>query len=343
MPIWETVAPLLPMSSLPNREHRVGPHVWLRATPDWLKREREFLSRDTGFYRSYDADACLTTVVEAEGLGAPDDRLGTKKPNDLVSCELLRIANLSLWLARPSPLHIAFAVTAEPNPAPSGSVIRTRSIERIYPHPEYETAKLSSHSLGTADAFASSICRLHRPSSVWQAIRFVWLALTQELWEARYINLWIAIESLFGPKDGRDVSKRLSKRVACFFNSDHLEAVRAYNAVLRSYALRCTVAHGDWDPQLDMAAASSSMLRLEGIALTALRKILGNPTLIETFSGPDRNRYLDSLAHDFRPSSEIRTPGPSELSSASKAEGLAGGTRISNSVRWTHGGSSSTG
>ena len=44
---------------------------------------------------------------------------------------------------------------------------------------------------------------------------------------------------------------------------------------------------------------SESMLTSEGIVLTALRRILGDPELIAKFRSSSRDGYLDDLAKGF--------------------------------------------
>lgn len=104
------------------------------------------------------------------------------------------------------------------------------SLEPIRPHENYAEASLRPNDLLMADTLATAIQKLPHPSSVWTAIRFLWLALTQQdVWESRYVSLWVAIEALFGPENRMSITKALSARVARFLNSDLKEARVAYN------------------------------------------------------------------------------------------------------------------
>ncbi len=300
--LWESVAPIVPLCALPNRVSPIGPGVTLDTVPPWFKRERQYAEKDFGKREAFSAEACLRATFEADGLGAPClGPGGRERKNHEVSWELIRIANLALWLARPSALHLELVVTAEPEPSPRGSAIIAGSLESIRPHENYAEASLKCRDLAMADKLATSIQKLNHPSSVWTATRFLWLALTEEVWETRYVNLWVAIEALFGPESGRDVSKKLRMRVAKFLNTDNREAEVARELVRKGYAWRSAAVHGSRFASLNSADASDLMLTTEGIVLTTLRKVLSEEALTIEFCSPSRDIYLDALTKGFQP------------------------------------------
>jgi hypothetical protein len=216
-----------------------------------------------------------------------------------VSWERIRIANLALWLARPSGLHVEVVVTTEPQPGPGGTAISGRLLESIRPHERYAGASLTLNNVQTADRLATAIQELPRPSSVWTATRFLWLALTEELWETRYVNLWVAIEALFGPENRERIAKKLRTRVARFLNADDKEALVAQEIVKAGYDLRSAAIHGSRLTKRTESEMSESLLMSEGIILTALRKILSDPELVAKFCSASRDGYLDDLAKGF--------------------------------------------
>jgi hypothetical protein len=264
--------------------------VTLEAVPDWFKREREHAKEYFGTRELSSSEACLKSTIHSEGLGT----------NCEASWELIRIANLALWLARPSSLHVRLVIAAEPEPSPGGSVIRAGSIESIRPNEKYAGASLKWEHLVMADKLASAIQGLPHPGSVWTAVRFLWLALTEELWEIRYINLWVAIEALFGPEDRRHVTEKVSKRVARFLNSDDQDARIGYQLVKEGYGWRSAAVHGSRLASLNSTKASEIMLIAEGIVLTSLRKILLDPAVIEKFCPASRDSFLTALARGFK-------------------------------------------
>ncbi len=298
--IWESVAPIVPMSALPNRVSPLGTGVVLDAVPDWFKEERQFAAIEFGKRESLMSDFCLKAKFEAEGLGELCEGPGGKlRKNDEVSRERIRMSNLALWLARPSGLHVELVVTKEPEPGPGGTAIRGNTLESIRPRQQYAGAGLTLRDVAAADRLATAIQSVPHPSSVWTAVRFLWLALTEELWETRYVNLWIAIEALFGPEDRFNIGEKLRKRVAKFLNDDDAEAVTARDMVYHGYDLRSATLHGGRLESRTAEEVDHLMLVSEGIALTALRKVLGDPALIRTFCSPSRNAYLDALTKEF--------------------------------------------
>ena len=301
--VWESVAPLAPFSALPNRVSPIGPGVTLDSVPPWFKRERPYAERNFGKREALSAEACLKASFQADGLGALVPAPGGKaRPNHEMSWELVRIASLALWLARPSALHIELVITAEPEPSRGGSAIMASSLEPIRPHENYAEASLRPDDLLMADRLATAIQKLPHPSSVWTAIRFLSLALTQQdVWESRYVSLWVAIEALFGPENRKPIKKALSERVAKFLNSDNKEARVAHKLVREGYRWRSAAVHGSQLDSLSSVQAYNLPLEAEGIVLTSLRKILLDPVLITKFCSASRDGYLDGLTKGFRP------------------------------------------
>jgi len=288
------------MSALPNRVSPIGTGVVLDAVPDWFKDERQFAAVEVGKRESLMSEICLKAKFEAEGLGELCEAPGGKlRKNHEASWERIRIANLALWLARPSGLHVELAVTKEPEPGPGGTAIRGKTLESIRPRQRYAAARLAVKDLVAADILATAIQRVPHPSSAWTAVRFLWLALTEALWETRYVNLWIAIEALFGPDERSDIAKKLRKRVAKFLNDDDAEAFTARDMVDEAYDLRCAAVHGSKLGNRSAEEVERMTLESEGIILTALRKILVDPTLLKTFCSTSRDEYLNALTNGF--------------------------------------------
>ena len=298
--LWESVAPILPTKALPNRVSRIGPGVILDAIPAWFKGERQYAEKEFGKREAFSSQACLRATLEGDGLGELCAGPGGKQgKNHEVSWERIRIANLALWLARPSALHVELVVTTEPEPGPGGTAISGRFLESIRPHERYAGASLTVNNVETADRLATAIQQLPRPSSVWTATRFLWLALTEELWETRYVNLWVAIEALFGPENRERIGRKLRTRVARFLNDDDREALVARDIVKVGYDLRSAAVHGNRLATRTEPEMPDSMLMSEGIVLTTLRKILTDPELVTKFCSPSRDGYLDGLAKGF--------------------------------------------
>jgi len=129
---------------------------------------------------------------------------------------------------------------------------------------------------------------------VWTALNTLWIALYQQWLEQAYLFLWIALEALFGPADGRKVKRRLSRRIASFLGTDKRSVGQLREKVKHGYACRCEVAHGMRLDELE----KKGQLRLyeaQGLIRDALKKILLDPNWVRKISGKDRERHLDKL------------------------------------------------
>jgi len=297
------------MTALPNRVSPVGPGVVLDAVPRWFQEERKFAMVEFGKREAFFAEACLKATFEGEALGEMSEGPGGKQgKNHEVSWERIRVGNLALWLARQSALHVELVITKEPEPGPGASAMSGRFLETIRPRNRYSGVSLTSEDVVSADRLATAIQKVPRPSPVWTATRFLWLALTEELWETRYVNLWVAIEALFGPEDRHEIGMKLRKRVAKFLNEDDKDAVIGRDMVDDGYEWRSAAVHGSRFAGLTTAKGEDLMLISEGIVLTSLRKILSDPDLLSAFCSPSRDAFLDRLTRGFpdRPRPRVR-------------------------------------
>ncbi len=62
--------------------------------------------------------------------------------------------------------------------------------------------------------------------------------------EDRLIDMWIALESLFAPDGGSEISYRISLRIAAFLGSTPDERKDVFDIIRHSYAWRSAVVHG---------------------------------------------------------------------------------------------------
>ncbi len=97
---------------------------------------------------------------------------------------------------------------------------------RLAAHKEYMNHKLKSSDFKLASSLLMRIVGVKRPSAVWVALYSLWTALIDKTWEVRYLFLWIALEGLFGPDDSREMTFRLSQRLALFLGTNPVESNR---------------------------------------------------------------------------------------------------------------------
>jgi hypothetical protein len=125
-------------------------------------------------------------------------------------------------------------------------------------------------------------------------------ALGETSWTLRFLLLWIALECLFGPADAREITFRLSQRVALSLESDPADVRVLFEKIKESYAWRSKVVHGLRLAKLDEEKARYLLVDLESFARRSLLMILEDDSKASTFDGEERERFLDGLAFGKR-------------------------------------------
>jgi hypothetical protein len=134
-----------------------------------------------------------------------------------------------------------------------------------------------------------------RETALFNAFRATWAALQMAIQPVRYALLWIALESLFGPEDGREMTFRLSQRIAMFLAPDRGAARALFGAVKDAYGFRSKIVHGKWQRDSD---AMERLADIERWTRTALLRLLQQAELRAIFSGrKTRETYLDALPY----------------------------------------------
>jgi hypothetical protein len=216
-------------------------------------------------------------------------------------------ATLALWLARPTHLTLVAAFHAghdDDHPATHGWVPHCwQSAERLRPHPEYHKAAMTRSDLELAKRLLGGLCAEPFPPDLRSALVSLWSALTDHWVEGRYIQLWVALEALFGNSSPGETTYRLAHRLAMFLGQDGEHRDRIYRDAIQGYRLRSKVVHGHRLREDELSAHSASVWRSEELLRTALAKILTSPSLLKSFARKTREPFLDSLV--FRGSPEL--------------------------------------
>ncbi len=93
----------------------------------------------------------------------------------------------------------------------------------ICPLPEYESAELKIEDFVAAGDLARALRTLGVQGTLRAATQAATRAITETGWTLRFLILWLVIESLFGPEDAREITFRLSQRLALFMGTDSEE------------------------------------------------------------------------------------------------------------------------
>ncbi len=304
MGTWQAVAPIAPLEALPNSEHPIGPGVAITAIPQWFKEEVDFTKENVGRLSSLDSQGALVCTFDADSYGDPDPSWKGSEPRSKqdAAIEAVHMAGLALSLARPSALHIEAIVLTEPQLSRASSMISIRPVYRFEALSAYASATLGIADLDKADSLATAIRGVQRQSTVWTALRFFEIALCETEWAIRLLQLWVALEALFGPEDRSSIHKRLVKRIARFLNpSDDNEGRVAYQIAFEGYEWRCAASHGARLQGLTHERAEKILLQAESMVRTCLRKILSDPADLVLFNSAGRDADLDRRAANFHP------------------------------------------
>ena len=102
----------------------------------------------------------------------------------------------------------------------------------------------------------------------------------------------MGLEALFGPDDAGETTYKLCQRIA-FFLADCPDVARdPYRKAKICYNTRSKIIHGRWkdDPKIDIVMADT-----EAIVRTALRRVVEDPEVLNTFVSKQRDKFLEDF------------------------------------------------
>lgn len=260
----------------------LGNGVFLSVTPSWLLRLcpdpfDEHLGEFV-FAVEYDAGASLEQQ---------QDR----------AYERIFLANLALWIARPSSIGFELVMhwETEDNSWDSPSDFIPAEYPPLQALERYENEELGVEDFQRAKELSLALDCLPRDSAIWMAVWALWKALTEDWWVGRYLLTWTALEALFGSEEAIEITYRLAQRMAFFLASDTEKRQDLFRDCKDCYKWRSKMAHGLRLNKLTKEKSANIMYTSEELIRKAMTRILSEPNLIQTFSGQGREGYLESL------------------------------------------------
>jgi len=276
---------------------QLGERVRLEPVPDWVKtKEALHLLSWTDRDAIQDAHLAFATEYDAQALGSPDPDWKGESPRGIQSVvdEKFALANLALWIVRPSRLSCGPVLHFGRNGDPE-SLRTAASLRRILVTEEEEDAIPSPDDFVKARRVFEVILSLPRQGTLWTAVRMLMRALTESMWETRFLLQWVVLESLFGSTNPQETTYRLSQRLSLFLGQQSEDCKDLFEKAKFGYAWRSKIVHGmrlsklTPEQSADLSRASELLLR------RAFLRILDHAETVATFDGPGREEYLDLL------------------------------------------------
>jgi hypothetical protein len=264
--------------------------------PEWIRSDKwidRLSNRDAQDVR--EARHAFVAEYSCDALGEVDPRwVGREaKSKQAVKSDIASLGNLALWLANPSPARVGMVFHC-PSDSSGGFVIQ-QSLQGagLHCHPDDVGLRLSVEDVKRAANLHQRIVDMHLKQMFWPPTLIAWSFLQSYSELIRYLLCWVALESLFGAADSRELSFRLAQRIGFFLGSDRAQAKLLFDQAKDGYALRSKIAHGRWkyDPE-----TTKKMRISEELIRTALVRILEDARLLDIFTGKDRESFLDNIA-----------------------------------------------
>ena len=276
----------------------LGGGVYLINLPAWAKSGAalDVLDRSK---RKRVQDECafaFYTEYEATASGTPDPEWEDPTPRPIQdgARERLTLANLAVWLARPVCVPVE-AVLHFDRPRDGTSIRECSSSNGLLVHDEDRDNQLSTDDLTLAKTLNEGLRGLNRDGTIWTATRLLWKALQEDMWEARFLLNWVAMEALFGSSNPQETTFRLSQRVAFFLASSRSEAKDIFSTAKDGYAWRSKAVHGLRLSKLSQEKSSELSHQVEDLLRRTFGRVLQAPDLVTKFDSGDREQFLDEL------------------------------------------------
>lgn len=296
---WMTACPVrVPLddySAVSGSYFALGGQVQLGPLPDWLGTGEvaDFVRQKYGDRTADFSRLALVVDYRAGPLGDPVEP-GSKTSKQDRAYDAISLTNLSMWLTHPAQIGFELVVHAQElgDRWTYRHIFRTN---RLVPLEVHSNERLTVDDLAEAAGLSEMLAGLQRTGRVWTAVRYLWQALKQDWWEGRFLLLWTAIETLFGPDNPGETTYRLSQRVALFLAASKDEAAGLVRDLRRGYGWRSRVVHG---APLNKLQPELSRDIIEGVELTlrrAVLKIVTDDSLVGVFNGESREIFLEDL------------------------------------------------
>lgn len=187
----------------------------------------------------------LIINYEAEAIGRPIvSFLGeTEKSIQEAVTEKIALFPLSLWIIAPSAMTLK----------PIGHVSINQESQTLRHYVNYdpmvihesETTKIfTAIEWNEAISFYKKLIAINSEGTMLTVVKLLHKAVREREWAIRFLLHTMILEAIFGPEDGREITYRLSIRVAHFISIDKEEKIKIFNDCKNLYKRRSQIVHG---------------------------------------------------------------------------------------------------
>jgi hypothetical protein len=295
--MYHSVIPLHNLHLVLERAEEFGDGFVLGPLPEWVRADS--ILKDLNSWdrrRVGEAKLAFRATYDAFALGDPDPEWKGPEPRSIQDAkyEVGVLANFALWLAKPSPAGFTVVVHG-PELSSGPHAQRTSTHSPLLSHPRDALGHFTADDLALAARLHVGLVEIlknRRDTGLWTAVRSAWAGLQMNIEAVRCALFWVALEALFGPEDGREITYRLSQRIGFFLGCDRSEARELFTTAKRGYGFRSRIVHGHWkmDPE-----GEARMAEVEQFLRRSFNRILGDIGLVKIFAERARERFLDDL------------------------------------------------
>jgi Apea-like HEPN len=288
MPTFHTVAPVYNLDLPVASEFDLAGGLKLTSVPSWLPKDSSLQSMSEADREAVEtAHHAFVLTYEATALGDPDpDWTGAEaKSIQQSKYELLVLGNLALWLSLSSPVCFTIVVHA-PQFSTEPVVQQISRHSPLLCHPQDVDARLGPDNVARAQTLHANLASTSRSGAVWNAIWATWAGLQMNIEPIRFSLFWIALEALFGPEDAREMTYRLSQRLAFFLDSDRAKAKELFATARKGYGFRSKIVHGRCREDADSA---TRMAEAENFVRRSFLQLFQDAELTKKFSEGSRD------------------------------------------------------
>lgn len=269
----------------------------IKELPEWANSDATLEMYTSTLTREIkSANLCISAEYEADALHArdPNNPFPVNRSIHENIAEDLCLVPIAFWLTG-FPLKVGSDIVHLQRDGGDTALRAVQREKEIYFHPGDAQGQMTEDVFSLAADIFRRLRKISFKGTVRTASWSIARALKEDQWVLRYLLYWLALESLFGAEDGREISFRISQRIALFVMGKDKRTEEYFRKVKNAYSWRSKIVHGLRLKSLDGEQSINLMGDLEEIVRDCYREILKGENTAK-FDSKEREKFLDSLA-----------------------------------------------